>query len=320
MSHLVLLLSRKIGFFLAVLAGVSFAIIAISRMVPGDAIDQISDSPEQRAQLEEQLGLNLTLTGQYLSWWGRVARLDFGESWVIRQGEPVSALILPAAGKTATLVIPALALNFALVAGLIAFFRYDGFPVLKRGLRSVSHAMSVIPLFLLGYLIILLFNAPVHALVERGLLTRPEWFALPAEETWHKYVLAIFVLAVGNGTLSDVLIHLEAEVAHLSGQEFMVSTRARGGSWIRHFLPNILVPTMTVLVNKTAFVLGGVVVAEYVFNINGLGMMIWNAANQRDVPVIVAISFLISGLVALLNLISDLVQVWVDPRLRQEHG
>lgn len=320
MSHLVLLLSRKIGFFLAVLAGVSFAIIAISRMVPGDAIDQISDSPEQRAQLEEQLGLNLSLLGQYASWWGRVVALDFGESWVIRQGEQVSVLIIPAAAKTATLVVPALALNFALVALLISFFRYDGFPVLKRGLRSFSHAMSVIPLFLLGYLIILGFNAPVHALVERDLISRPEWFALPAEETWHKYVLAILVLAVGNGTLSDVLIHLEAEVAHLSAQEFMVSTRARGGSWARHFLPNILVPTMTVLVNKTAFVLGGVVVAEYVFNINGLGMMIWNAANQRDVPVIVAISFLISGLVALLNLVSDLVQVWVDPRLRQEQG
>lgn len=318
MNQLLWVISRKIGFFLAVLAGVSFAIIAISRMVPGDAIDQISDSPEQREELESQLGLNLSLTGQYVAWWGKALHLDLGESWVIRQGEEVSTLIGPAASKTASLVLPALLLNFTLASLLIALFHYDGVPWLKQGLRSFAHACSVIPLFLLGYLIILGFNVPTDLLVQRGVLERPEWFALPGEETWLKYVLAVVVLAIGNGTLSDVLLQLEAEVNALTSQEFMVSSRARGARFLQHFVPNILVPALTIFVNKAGFMLGGVVVVEYVFNINGMGMMIWNAANQRDVPVIVAISFIIAALVASLHLVTDLVQVAVDPRVRQE--
>jgi peptide/nickel transport system permease protein len=317
MNGFLLTAIRKIAFFVAVLLGVSFAIIALSRQVPGDAIDQITDSPEQRAVLEAEMGLDQSLLRQYVHWWSKVLASDFGESWVIRQGERVSTLIGPAAWKTAQLVLPALLLTFAAASLLIGLFRYDGLFWSKRALRSVSHTMSVIPLFLLGYLVILGFNMPVYALVENGTIERPAWFALPAEETWLKYLLAVIVLAVGNGTLSDVLLHLEAEVTHLTRQEFMVSTRARGASWLRHFVPNILMPTMTIFVNKAGFFIGGVVVVEYVFNINGIGMMIWSAANQRDVPVVVAITFLIAALVASLHLMNDLLQVLVDPRVRE---
>lgn len=316
MNGFLLTIARKFFFFLAVLMGVSFAIIGLSRLVPGDAIDQITDSPDQRAVLEAEMGLDRPIISQYVHWWGKVLEGDFGESWVIRQGERVSNLIGPAIRKTAELVIPALFLSFGTASLLIGLFRYDGFPWLKRALRSVSHMTSVVPAFLLGYLFIIGLNVPTYALVERGVIERPPWFALPAEETLLKYVLAVLVLAVGNGTLSDVLLHLEAEVEHLTRQEFMVSTRARGVSVLRHFLPNVLMPTMTIFVNKAGFFLGGVVVVEYVFNINGIGMMIWNAANQRDVPVVIAITFLISALVASLHLFNDLLQVTVDPRVR----
>ncbi|MFM7202900.1 MAG: ABC transporter permease [Myxococcota bacterium] len=317
MTHPLFIIGRKIGFFLAVLAGVSFAIIAISRMVPGDAIDQISDSPEQRAELERQLGLNLQVHEQYIHWWGKALAFDLGESWVIRQGEPVSNLVAPAAEKTVSLVLPALLLNFGIAILLISFFRYDGFSGLKGIVRAAAHATSVIPLFLLGYLIILALNVPTNALIEQGSMSRPEWFALPGEETWHKYFLCVIVLAIGNGTLSDVLLQLESEVQQLSQQEFMISARARGARYWSHFLPNVLIPAVTIFVNKAGFMIGGVVVVEYVFTINGLGMMIWNAANQRDIPVIVAISFLISAVVSSLHLLNDLLQVLVDPRVRR---
>ncbi len=317
MNGFLLTILRKVAFFIAVLMGVSFFIIALSRAVPGDAIDQITDSPEQREQLEAELGLDRPVLAQYGHWWLRMLALDLGESWVIRQGERVSTLIGPAAIKTARLVLPALFLTFALSTLLIALFRFDGLTFLKGALRSSAHMVSVIPLFLLGYLLIMAFNVPTYRLVEQGVIDRPLWFALPAEETWLKYILAVLVLALGNGTLSDVLLHLEAEVDQLIRQEFMVSTRARGGSTLRHFIPNILMPIMTIFVNKAGFFLGGVVVVEYVFNINGLGMMIWNAANQRDVPVVIAITFLIAALVASLNLLNDLLQVLVDPRARQ---
>ncbi len=317
MRGLILTIARKVGFFLAVLAGVSFAIIALSRAVPGDAIDQITDTPEQRAQLEAMLGLDRSMGSQYVHWWAGVLHLDFGESWVIRQGERVSRLIKPAMWKTTKLILPALVVTFAGAFALIALFQYDGLPWLKRVLRPMTHVLSVIPLFLLGYLLIMAFNVPAYALLERGIIGRPAWFALPAEETLLKYVLAVVTLAVGNGTLSDVLLHLESEVTGLMRQEFMVSTRARGGSFWRHFVPNIVVPTLTVFVNKAGFFLGGVVVVEYVFNINGIGMMIWRAANQRDVPVVIAITFLVAALVAFLHLAGDLLQVAMDPRVRE---
>lgn len=318
MHHTLLTIARKLGFFVAVLAGVSLAIIALSRAVPGDAIDQITDTPEHRAELEAMLGLDRPLLAQYAHWWGGVLHGDFGESWVYRQGARVSTLIRPAAWKTTKLILPALAATFAGAFLLIAFFQFDGLPRVKKVVRSSAHVLSVIPLFLMGYLLIMAFNIPTFVLIERGVIGRPSWFALPGEEAWLKYVLAVVTLAVGNGTLSDVLLHLEAEANQLIRQEFMISTRARGGNFWSHFIPNILVPTTTIFVNKAGFFLGGVVVVEYVFNINGIGMMIWRAANLRDVPLVIAITFLVAALVAFLHLFGDLLQVGIDPRVREQ--
>ena len=165
-------------------------------------------------------------------------------------------------------------------------------------------------------MIILSINAQIYPLIEAGTIGRPAWFALPGEEHWVKYLLAVVVLAIGNGTLSDLLLHLSEEVEKVRHQEYILSAWARGARAVRHMALNLLVPTFTLVVNKITFMLGGVVVVEAVFNINGVGWMIWRAANQRDIPVVMAVSFIIAGGVALLQLVSDLLQVAVDPRVR----
>ncbi len=316
MSDLLWALIRKLGFSAAVIFGVSVVILVLSRAVPGDAIDQISDGPEERAVLEAELGLDRSFAEQFVSWWRRVAHMDFGASWVMRQGSDVRSLIAPAFRKTALLVVPALLMSLGVAAMLIAIGRWERFGFLWGSIRRLAHLVSVMPLFLMGYLIILAFNGPTYAMIEAGWIERPDWFALPGEMTWHKYALAICVLAVGNGTLSDVLLHLEAEVDAIMRQEYILSARARGVGVYSHALRNLVVPVVSIMINKAGFFLGGVVVVEYVFNIHGLGMMIWNAANLRDIPVVAAIAFVVSVLVTLLHLGVDLLQLAIDPRVR----
>lgn len=316
MMSLLLTAGRKVGFFLAVLLGVSFAIILLGRMVPGDAIDQLGDDPEFRAAMMAELGLDKGIFEQYVDWVGRAITGEFGQSWVIRQGESVANLIGPAFKKTLFLLVPSLGLTFLMAALLLRFFQYDGLSYLKAPIRWVVHIASVLPLFVLGEMLILGLNHETYALMEAGTLSRPGWFALPGEDHWFKYLLAIFVLALGNGTLSDLMLHLGEEVDKVRHREFILSSWARGAKVMRHLVHNLLVPVATIVTNKTTFMLGGVVVVEWVFNINGVGAMIWRAANARDIPVVIAISFLIAGGVVLLQLLSDLLQVAVDPRAR----
>lgn len=307
---------KKIGIFLAVLAGVSFAIIVLGRLVPGDAIDQLTDDPTVRAAMMAELGLDRSVIGQYFTWWGRVLAGDLGQSWVIRVGEPVINLIVPAFKKSLTLILPALALTFASAWTLLAVFRFDGVRLAKGPLRFAVHAISVLPLFLLGDMLIFGINSRLYPLIEAETISRPAWFALPGTEHWFKYLLAIVVLAVGNGMLSDLMLTLGEEVERVREREFILSAWARGANAWRHLALNLVVPVTTLVVNKVTFLLGGIVVVETVFNINGVGSMIWRAANQRDIPVVIAITFLISGGVALMQLLSDLLQVMIDPRVR----
>lgn len=316
MRALLLTALRKVGFFLAVLLGVSFAIITLARFVPGDAIDQLSDDTAFRAAMVAELGLDQSLLEQYFAFWGKLLQGDLGQSWVLRQGDPVIGLIGPAFSKSLTLILPALGLSFGLASLLLFFFAWDGFRGLKSPVRFFAHACSVLPLFLLGDLLVLGVNGYVYRLVEAGSLERPLWFALPGEEHWFKYLLAVIVLAVGNGTLSDVVLHLDEEVRKVSHQEFILSSRIRGAWASRHMALNLLVPVATLLVNKIAFFVGGVVVVETVFNINGMGAMIWRAANSRDVPVVIGITFVIAAGMATLHLVTDLIQVIIDPRVR----
>lgn len=308
--------ARKVGFFISVLLGVSFAIILLGRMVPGDAIDQLSDDPEFRAAMVQELGLDKPVIVQYVSWLGDAAQGDLGESWVLRQGEPVANLIGPALVKTASLVVPSLFLTFLFASLMIALTHYDGVRPVKLPLKVVTNVISVLPLFLMGELVIVLFNSQIWPLVEAGTIARPGWFALPGETHWFKYFLATLVLSVGNGTLSDLILHLDEEFDKVRHQEFVLSAWARGARSRLHIVLNLLVPVFTLVVNKLAFLLGGAVVVETVFNINGVGSMIWRAAEMRDIPVVIAISFVLAAVVVLMQLLSDLLQVIVDPRVR----
>ena len=316
MTALLTTVGRKVGFFLAVLAGVSFAILVLGRMVPGDAIDQLTDDPTVRAAMVSELGLDRSLISQYFAWWAKALQGDLGESWVIRLGEPVLHLIGPAVEKSLSLILPALVVSFGSSWILLAFFRFDGLRALKGPVRLLVHAVSVLPLFLLGDLLMFTLNSRLYPLIEAGTLSRPAWFALPGEEHWFKYALAVLVLSLGNGLLSDLLIHLDEEVEALREREFILSAWSRGAAPGRHLALNLVVPVFTLMANKLTFLMGGIVVVETVFNINGIGSMIWRAANVRDIPVVIGITFFLSFWVAVVRLVSDLLQVAIDPRVR----
>ena len=234
----------------------------------------------------------------YLAWlggfWIGVARGDLGTSY---RGLPIASMVLQGAARS--LPVLAGALCVSLGTGLIlALGLPRGAGRLPRVLRSVLHAASLIPVFLLGYLALVVFAVP------------PDGAA--------RALAAVLILALGDGTLTDVVLGLDAEVEALRERDFVHSARLRGLPLALRLVPHIALPLARLAASKMAFLLGGILVLEMVLGIQGLGLMGYRAATRPDFPLLVAIAVFSTALVAGAHLAVDLLRIAVDPRARKD--
>jgi len=298
--------------FALTLAGAALVIQLLLWAAPGDAVDLVPNGDEVRAQLEAEWGLDAPLPSRYLRFLASAAQGDLGTSLTYRPGAPVSALVLPAALRSAGLLVPALVL--ALAAGL-------GLALLTAGrssaVRRVVQAVSVAPVFLLAFLAVQGLNDLAYRAIEAGYIARPAWFALPDADSALKTVLAVVVLAVGSGALADAHGAIEDEIVRLRNAAFVDAAIARGAPAWRHVLWNLLPALATIAYGRAAFFAGGLVIVEKVLHLNGAGSMLWQACRLRDYPVALGITLLTAAAVCGARLAGDLLRVAVDPRLRE---
>ncbi|WP_323040182.1 ABC transporter permease [Gemmobacter sp.] len=309
-------LLRRLGAIVIVLAIVTLAVFGITMILPGNAALMILGehaSADSLAAMERQLGLDRPIWVQYGTWvWG-VLHGDFGMS--LRLSLPVAQVVGEAFWNSAWLALMALAAVTAMAIPLGAL------AALKRGsvwdllIGLFSYVGTAMPEFVTATLLLILFASPDWPVMPAGGFVAPsEDFAgflrhavLPASTLG--LILMAHISRQVRSEMSEVLSSDYVRAARLKG------LRGRRVVW-RHALPNSLAPAVAVISLDIGYLLGGIIVVEEIFAWPGLGRTLIYALQNRDLPVIQAITLLLAVVYALSNLIADLVITWLDPRVR----
>jgi peptide/nickel transport system permease protein len=310
------LILRRIGLGLLTLWLVSLIVFAAVLALPGDAATAIlgkEATPDRVAALRDQLNLNDSVISQYFQWLGGLLTGDLGTSAATQ--EPVSDLLSARVGNSVFLVVVAslVALPLSLLIGVWTAMRRDR-PV-DHITSTVTLVLAALPEFVIGIALVLLFATSVsHVLPAVSLLPPgthawedPEVVVLPAATL----VLAVtpYISRIMRGSMVEVLESEYVTMARLKGLP------ERTVIW-RHAVPNAIVPAIQVTALQLAWMAGGVVVVEFVFQYPGIGAALVDAVALRDMPVVQTVTMLAAGIYVGLNLLADIATILVTPKLR----
>lgn len=314
--RLLLAASRRTAGGLMLLVGASFVIYITIRSAPGDAIDAISPMgtpPEVKARLLAEFGLDRDPLTGYLAWLGRSIQGDFGESLVVATGEAVMDVALPA--FEITLLLSGAALAATLVVALLAAILMGRPRPLQQTVTGPLYLATATPSFVVAVVLAQFLNFAVHRWVEGGGYETPLWYPIPIySESFMPYVFAGFALLAGDGLFMDLFNTIRAELLSLREAQFITAVRAKGARTFGHIARNMVVPLVSAYAARLPLVLGGVVIVEYIFTLEGAGYLLLESARERDFPVVVGLSVLFTATVIASSLLADVIRAMVDPR------
>ena len=308
-------LCKRILILIATLLLVSGAIFIVLHVIPGDPaqlILGIHATPETLHELRHKLALDLPLPVQYVKWIGELVRGDLGRS--ITYDVPIASLILSRLQVTIPLAILSLlfAVLFSIPLGVYAA-RHRNRPG-DYGVMVFSQVGLAVPAFWAGILLILLFAVSL------------QWFSAGGFKPWTENPLGAFksllLPALSLGLIrAAVLARLTRScMLEALGEDFVRTARAKGlnerAVVYKHALRNALIPVVTIVGLQMGELLAGAIVIENVFNLPGLGRLIFLAIGQRDLPVVQGVSLLIAFFIVIVNFAVDVVYGVVDPRIR----
>ena len=305
---------RRVLQLIPVLFGISVLIFAVMKMIPGDVISGIlgvDATPELRAQLEEIYGLNRPYVVQYLDWIGGVLHGDFGES--IRTAEPILPQILTRFQVTAELTILAAIISWfiAIPLGILAAVKRNS--LADRFVRVFALLGVSVPNFALSILLILFLSLAFGYFSPLGYVS---FFEDPLRNL---QIMILPASILGVSIAGSVMRMTRSSVLEVLRQDFVKTVRAKGASErvaiFKHVLRNALIPILTLVGMQIGTLLGGAVIVEQIFSLPGLGQMTLTGINQRDYPVVQGGVLFIAFVYVLVNLITDLLYTWVDPRI-----
>ncbi len=308
-------LIRRLGLMVLTLFGISVVIFVLLRLVPGNIVDILFDSagmvnPADKLRIEQELGLDKALPLQYASWIGGMMTGDLGYSYVSEKS--ALAEIAPRIPVSARLAGSALlfAVLIGVPLGVISAVRQNTW--LDYVLRVMSLSGLSLPSFWLGLLVLMGFVALFGSV---PIYTEPT-------KTFGEAALLVLVPAATVGFRSSALIMrlTRSSMLEILRQDFIRTARAKGASAgsvnYRHALRNALLPVVTVIGMEAAFLAGGLIVTETVFNIPGLARFLVESIRNRDYPIVQNLVMLIAVVVVTINFLVDLLYAALDPRIR----
>lgn len=300
---------------LITLFGISVIIFVLLRIVPGNIVDILFDAagfvdPADKINLERELGLDQSIVVQYLHWIGGLLHGDLGYSYVSEK--PALDEILPRIPITARLA--GLALMFSAAIGI----PLGVLSALKQGsrldyiLRAVSLSGLSLPSFWLG-LLILMASVSMFG-------TMPIYTPNPQSFGQAVAIYCVPAMAVGFRSAALVMRITRSSMLEVLRQDYIRTARAKGASEttvnFRHALKNGMLPIITVLGIEAAFLVGGLIVTETVFNIPGIARFLVEAIRWRDYPIVQNLVMFCALIVVLANFTVDMLYAVFDPRIR----
>ncbi|WP_332714952.1 ABC transporter permease [Pelagibacterium mangrovi] len=308
---------KRLAYAVPVIVGLSVIVFGIMALIPGDTATALLGSyatPENVARINRDLGLDRPVWEQYFVWVGNLLQGDFGRSYILNR--PVLDEILERFGATLILAGAALVLCsiLGILAGVVSAVRQFGWA--DRIITLFVLIGISTPAFWLGLIFILLFAV--------------QWRLLPASGMYAVY---------GGGDLPDLLLHLilpattlaivatgviarltRAAMLEVLRQDFVRTARAKGlnerAVIYRHAFKAALVSIIPVIGIQAGFVMGGAVYIETVFQWPGIGQMLVNAISTRDLLLVQGGVLLVAVTYVLINLVADVAQAILDPRLK----
>lgn len=280
----------------------------------------LDNNPAYLDQLIDKYGLNDSLGVQYTRYMKSVATLDFGESYTNHQ--PVLDNFRTAARWTLMLSIPTLLISCVLggVLGVYAGIRPGG--RFDRVMTPVFLVLNTIPSNCLSLLLLILFAyklrwVPINGMVSPGVTGMARTVSI-----LHHMALPLIIL-VAFRTAGDFML-MKSTVSQIRGEEYVLTARSKGIGerkvLFRHVLKNAMVPYSTSLCMQLGGLLSGSMVVEVVFGWKGMGQMMYNAVANRDFATAQFCFLLSAACVVLTNLLGDIVNAAIDPRIREEVG
>ena len=308
-------IARRLVLMVVTLFGVSVIIFALLRLVTGNIADILFDSaglinPAEKKEIEAELGLDRPIVVQYGQWIGGLLQGDLGYSY--KSERPAIEEIAPRLPVTTKLA--ALALVFSILfggpLGIASAVRQD--TALDYVLRVVSLSGLSMPAFWLGLLILMAFVSAIGVI--------PIYTAPPQTLAGELALLSVPAIAVGFRSSALLMRLTRSAMLEVLRQDYIRTARSKGAPerivTYRHALRNALLPIVTVIGIEAAFLMGGLVVTETVFNIPGVARFLVESIRWRDYPIVQNLVMFIAVVVVTVNFLVDLLYAALDPRIR----
>jgi peptide/nickel transport system permease protein len=306
-------IAKRLLLMVPVAVGITLAVFLLVRLIPGDparVILGIHATPELLAAVRTHLGLDRSVGVQYLLYVRNLLHGDLGESYFF--GQPISSLVLTRAVPTLLLMAYSTVLTLALAVptGLLAATRRD---------RAADHLVRVVatvgvglPSYWTGFVLILVFSVllPIFPVAGYG-------------DTWTQRAINLFLpaLTIALNIAPLVMRSLRSSLGDALAAGYIDTARAKGLPARRvllgHALRVAILPALNVLGLNIGFLVGNTVIVENVFAVPGLGQLMIASIGTRDYPTIQAVTLLFGVIVVLIYLLTDLVQIVLDPRVRR---
>ena len=294
-----------------VVLAISLITFFILNVIPGDPVQLMMGefaTPEAIAQVRAQMGLDQPIYRQYLNWLGNMLHGDFGTSYF--QHRPVLTMLLNSFGYTVRLAVFAyvLALVFGLSFGILASVFHN--KILDRVLMALSIAGVSAPNFWVAIILQIYFGLTL------------KWFPISGAKDWVYYVLP--AVALGTRYAASISRITRTSMLEVTSQDYMRTASAKGVHGIKltmkHAFRNALIPVITVAGTDLGNILTGSMLIETVFTIDGIGKLMVDAINQRDLPLVQGGVMYIAVICVVIYLLVDILYAVVDPRIRLGGG
>ncbi|MBM3484040.1 MAG: ABC transporter permease [Alphaproteobacteria bacterium] len=314
-------IAGRFALILPVLFGVSFLVFTLAHLAPGDVTVVLTGpfaDEAARQKLRVALGLDQPLPVQYGKWLGTILQGDFGTS--IANRREVVELVFPKFLNTAIL-----ALTAAFLAYIIGFFvgifsAARAYSLFDRIAMAGTLIAGSMPPYWLGLLLVLGFSLSWRLLPATGMITLPDG-GDPMDVFLHLILPAITTCAAPAAIITRTV---RASMLEILSQNYIKVARAKGikRSVIlrRHALRNAMPPIVTICGLQLGYLLGGVLFVEVIFAWPGIGNQLWQGIIARDMPTIQGATLVIALAFVLVNLAVDVINAYLDPKIRVSEG
>jgi peptide/nickel transport system permease protein len=303
---------RRLVQMVPVLFGITVVIFFMVHLIPGNpAAVMLGDraTDQMITDANHRLGLDKPLVVQYGYFMRNLAELNLGQS--IRYSVPVSSLLWPRLKVSMSVAVMTIFLTtvISLPLGILSALKKDSF--LDNVVRSSLMVTMVMPSFWVGIMLIILFAINLHLFPVAG------WGHTLPQHIWHIFLPG---LTIALGVAPILIRTLRNSILESLRTDYIKTARAKGLQEstviVGHVLRNALMPAVTLLGITMAGLMGGTVIMEKVFALPGLGALLIDSVSSRDYPVVQSATLLFALLVILVNLITDIIYSFIDPRVR----